>query len=170
MARSGWCPVNIQARLGTFAPSDYALAIVFLGSCFLAGALLIQVSACSLCMTQRLFMACGVISVGFSMIHARPKLIYAIVAGLFWLAGCVVALRQLWIQYVPGAAASCGPGIDFLIANEYPFSSIVKTMLTGSGDCAEPSVIPLLALCGFLVLLALLSVQVWVGRQNKAVA
>ena len=139
---------------------DWTLAIVFVGSTFLAAAVLIQVNACSLCMTQRLFMVCGVIVVAVSLAHRRQPLGYPIVAGLFWLAGCVVAFRQLWIQYVPGAATSCGPGIDYLIANEYPMSRIVKTMLTGSGDCAEPSVIPLLALCGFLVLLAMLLMHV----------
>lgn len=162
--------MSIQMLLRKFPSTDYAIAIVLLGSAFLAGALLIQVSACSLCMTQRLFMVCGVASVAISLVHNQPKLIYSIVAGLFWLAGCIVAFRQLWIQYVPGAATNCGPGIDFLIANEYPFSSIVKTMLTGSGDCAEPSIIPLLALGGFVVLLGLLTLQVWATRRENAAA
>ncbi len=139
-----------------FTPTDWSLAILLCGSTFLAATVLIQVSACSLCMTQRLFMACGIVSVALSLAHSRAPRVYSILAVLFWTAGSLVAVRQLWIQYVPGAASNCGPGIDFLIANEYPLSSIVKTMLTGSGDCAEPSLIPLLALGGFLVLLSML--------------
>lgn len=148
--------MSLGELLQRFNSRDWSLAILFFGSAFLATALLIQVSACSLCMTQRFFMACGVLVVSVSLLHERAPLPYAVLAALFWLAGCAVALRQLWIQYVPGAASSCGPGIDFLIAYEYPLSSIIKTMLTGSGDCAEPSVIPLLALGGFAFLLGLL--------------
>ncbi len=143
-----------------FTSGDWLLAILFCGSAFLASAALIQVSACSLCQTQKLFMMCGVVVIAVSLLHRRVPLVYPSLAGLFWLAGCVVAFRQLWIQYVPGAATNCGPGIDYLIAYEYPFSSIVKTMLTGSGDCAEPSVIPLIALAGFIFLLTMLFMHV----------
>lgn len=146
--------------LARLSSKDWLLAILFFGSSFLAAAALIQVSACSLCQTQKLFMACGVMVIAISLIHQRVPLAYPILAALFWVAGCLVAFRQLWIQYVPGAASNCGPGIDYLIANEYPFSSIVRTMLTGSGDCAEPSVIPLLALAGFLILLTMLFIHV----------
>ena len=139
---------------------DWLLAIMFFGSAFLAAAALIQISACSLCMTQRFFMAFGVVSIAVSLVHRNVPLIYPILSALFWIAGCVVAFRQLWIMYVPGASSSCGPGIDFLIANEYPLSSIVKTMLTGSGECAEPSIIPTLALVGFLILLTMLFMHV----------
>lgn len=139
---------------------DWLLAILLVGSCFLAATVLIQVSACSLCMTQRFFMAGGVIVIALALSHARAPLGYPIAAALCWFAGCAVALRQLWIQYVPGAASSCGPSVDFLIAYDYPLSSIVKTMFTGSGDCAEPSLIPLLALGSFLALLTLLMFHV----------
>lgn len=151
------------ARLGS---RDWLISIVFFGGLFLGSAVLIQVSACSLCMTQRLFMACGVLAIAIALLHQRVPLIYPIVAALFWIVGCVVAFRQLWIIYVPGAATNCGPGIDFLIANEYPFSSVIKTMLMGSGDCAEPSVIPLLALAGFLILLTMLFMHI---RSRKSV-
>ena len=139
---------------------DWLIAIVFFGGVFLASAVLIQTSACSLCMTQRYFMACGVVTIAIALIHQQAPRTYIVVAALFWIAGCLVAFRQLWIQYVPGAATNCGPGIDFLIANEYPLSSVVKTMLMGSGDCAEPSVIPLLALAGFLILMSMLFMHV----------
>ncbi|MCY4130654.1 MAG: disulfide bond formation protein B [Gammaproteobacteria bacterium] len=152
--------------LRQFTSRDWLLAIVFFGSAFLAAAVLIQVSACSLCMTQRYFMACGVVTIAIALLHQRVPLIYPVLAALFWVAGCLVAFRQLWIMYVPGAATNCGPGIDFLIANEYPLSSIVRTMLMGSGDCAEPSVIPLLALAGLLILLTMLFLHV---RSRKSV-
>ena len=152
--------------LTRFTSRDWLLAIVFFGSAFLAGAVLIQVSACSLCMTQRLFMACGVVVIAVALVHRKVPLVYPILATLFWIAGCIVAFRQLWIMYVPGAATNCGPGIDYLIANEYPFSSVVKTMLMGSGDCAELSTIPLLALAGFLILLTLLFMHV---RSRKTI-
>ena len=145
---------------------DWLLVILFFGSACLAIAALIQVNACSLCQTQKLFMACGVVAIAIALIHQRVPLVYLLVAGLFWVAGCVVAFRQLWIMYVPGAATNCGPGIDYLIANEYPFSNIVKTMLIGSGDCAEPSVIPLMALAGFLALLTMLFVHIRLRRSG----
>lgn len=153
--------MSLLARLTS---RDWLLAILFFGSGFLAAAVLIQINACSLCMTQRLFMACGVLAIAVALVHERVPLTYPVLAALFWIAGCLIAFRQLWIQYIPGAATNCGPGIDYLIANEYPFSSIVSTMLTGSGDCAEPSVIPLLALAGFLILLGMLFMYVRLRR------
>lgn len=161
MATGEPVPVRMLRLWAALTESDCLLLIVFLGSLFLASAVLIQVSACSLCMTQRLFMAAGVLTVAFSLLHERSPLIYIVFAILFWIAGCVVAFRQLWIQYVPGAASTCGPGIDFLIANEYPMSSVVRTMLMGSGDCAEASVIPLLALAGFVTLLTLMGAHIF---------
>ena len=152
--------MNIQNLWQAVTAKDCLLAILFFGSLFVAATVLIQISACSLCMTQRLFMAAGVLTIAISLLHDRVPWAYVIVSGLFFTGGIAVALRQLWIQYVPGAAANCGPGIDFLIANEYPMSSVIRTMLMGSGDCAAPSLIPLLALCGFLALMTLLGLHV----------
>ena len=160
--------LNLSELKQSLTAKDWLLAIVFFGGAFLAAAAIIQVSACSLCQTQKLFMFCGVGAVAVSLVHDRPPRTYAVVAALFWLAGCVVAFRQLWIQYVPGAATNCGPGIDYLIAYEYPMSQIVKTMLTGSGDCAEPSVIPILALAGFFILLAFLFMHLRIRRHADA--
>ena len=98
-------------------------------------------------------MTVGVLICVLGSMHSVVPRTYSYLAILVWIGGCLVAFRQLWIQYVPNAAGNCGPGIDYLISNDYPMSSIVKTMLTGSGDCAEPSVVPILALCGFLVLM-----------------
>lgn len=147
-------------------PRDWLLATVLLGSTFLFSTIVISTDACSLCMSQRFFMAFGVFFCIVCLANRKIQTTYIVLAMLMWLCGCGVAVRQLWIQYVPGAAQNCGPGIDYLISRDYPLSDIVKAMLTGSADCAEPSVVPILALVGFAILLSTSTIYFFARRAS----
>ena len=152
--------MTVKDLLNEPTEHDWFIAIILLTGIFLAIAVNYQVTACALCMTQRLAMVAGAIACAVGLIHQRIPLIYSICAGLFWVSGIGVALRQLWLQYVPGAVSNCGPGLEYQLANDYPLTSILTTMIRGSGDCAEPSVFPLLALGGFIVLLFVLGIHI----------
>jgi disulfide bond formation protein DsbB len=57
--------------------------------------------------------------------------------GLIACAGLFFSLRQLWLQTLPlGKAPACMPGLDVLILY-FPWQSVAKALLWGSGDCAK---------------------------------
>ena len=136
-------------------------AAAMLGVVAVGSTTLLEPLPCALCMTQRLLMMSGVtaVAVGILVHRGRVPRAYPLFAAGCWIAGCVVAFRQIWLQHVPGAASHCGPSLDFLLANDYPLSSIVNAILMGSGDCAEPSVLPLLSLAVFGGMLSLLVIH-----------
>jgi disulfide bond formation protein DsbB len=52
-------------------------------------------------------------------------------------AGLYVAGRHVWIQHLPAdQVPMCGPSLDFLL-DAFPLTSVVRTVLTGSGECAK---------------------------------
>ena len=118
---------------------------------------------CALCLTQRFFVYLGGLIALASLWH-EPRLgIYPLLAILSFVAGAGFALRQLWIMHVPGAATDCGASYSFLLEYDYPLASVMNAFLKGSGDCAEPSLIPVWSLIAFLVLIALCVRQFQLG-------
>ncbi|MDG6349099.1 disulfide bond formation protein B, partial [Luteimonas sp. 8-5] len=52
-------------------------------------------------------------------------------------AGIGVAGRHVWLQHLPAdQVPMCGPGLDFL-TEAMPLTSVIRTVLTGSGECAN---------------------------------
>jgi disulfide bond formation protein DsbB len=52
-------------------------------------------------------------------------------------AGIAVAGRHVWLQHLPAdQVPMCGPGLNFLM-EAFPLSSVIRTVLTGSGECAK---------------------------------
>ena len=83
----------------------------------------------------------------------NPRLgIYPCLSLLASAVGAGFALRQIYIQITPTAASSCGPGLDYLVSNQFPLVDILKALTSGTGDCAEPSLIPMAALAAFVLL------------------
>lgn len=130
---------------------------------FLAIALILEYgfdqAPCALCLTQRIFMGlAGVIAV-FGLWHNPRMGIYPVLAIASLLTGAGFAIRQIYIQVNPEAAAACGMDLELLVEYDYPLMDILKAMTTGTGSCAEPSLIPAAALAGFAILLAFLVLQ-----------
>jgi protein dithiol:quinone oxidoreductase len=51
--------------------------------------------------------------------------------------GCTLAGRQVWLQHLPeDKVPECGPGLEYLL-EAYPLFDALKTVLRGTGDCAE---------------------------------
>lgn len=93
---------------------------------------------CPLCIFQRI----GVIIVGLLFLLAaifsfrgRGARVWAILLGLFALAGALTSARQLWLQLHPDAMASCGPGLNYMF-QMLPLAEAIKRVFIGNGDCA----------------------------------
>ncbi len=118
-------------------------------ACFLliASALVMQhvfeLEPCPLCIFQRIsFMVAGglfLIGALFNPVSAGKR---ALISGLNLLAlatGIGLALRHIWLQNLPPSEVpSCGPGLDYMM-EVLPFTSVVRQVLSGSGECAEIS-------------------------------
>lgn len=52
-------------------------------------------------------------------------------------AGIGVAGRHLWLQSLPPERVpACGPGLDYMLES-FPFTEMLQTVLSGSGECAN---------------------------------
>lgn len=95
---------------------------------------------CPLCIFQRV----AVISLG--LVFALATLqgpgvgggrVYGALISLTAIAGAGVAGRHLWLQSLPPERVpACGPGLDYML-EEFPFTEVLRTVLSGSGECAK---------------------------------
>ncbi|KUJ83903.1 disulfide bond formation protein B [Microbulbifer flavimaris] len=119
--------------------------LVFLAVVFLLGAAFyleyVQgLEPCPLCITQRIMLlGVGLVSL-IAFLH-NPATIgrrfYGLLVSLWALGGLYFAGRQLWLQSLPeDQVPACGPGISYMI-DAFPASQVIKTLLTGDGNCAE---------------------------------
>jgi disulfide bond formation protein DsbB len=95
---------------------------------------------CPLCITQRaMFLAVGLVSL-FAFLHNPARLgrrIYGLLVSLWAAGGLYFSARQLWLQSLPeDQVPACGPGITYML-DMFPFMDVLKTLLTGDGNCAE---------------------------------
>ena len=97
---------------------------------------------CPLCILQRVvFIVLGLVGL-LAAVHGpkRPfgRAAYGIVAFLVAAAGAGVAGRHLWIQSLPAdQVPTCNSmGIDYML-DAMPFLDVLRTILTGSGECAK---------------------------------
>lgn len=97
----------------------------------------IGLDPCPLCIMQRgcVFIILVVLLISFKI---KRKLLQAsVIQILFASAGLFFATRQLWLQHLPvGQIPACMPGLDILI-HYFPWQAVAKSLLWGSGDCAE---------------------------------
>jgi protein dithiol:quinone oxidoreductase len=95
---------------------------------------------CPLCLVQRAFFF-GVLAVCLlAALHAPGRggtAVYATLAALFAVGGGAVAARQVWLQHLPkDKVPQCGPDLYFMMEN-FPLSRTLKTLFSGTGECAE---------------------------------
>lgn len=92
---------------------------------------------CPLCVMQRICVFLLLAVMGLSFRTLKKAHIINLLQIIIACAGLFFALRQLWLQSLPvGEAPACMPGLDVLI-RYFPWQTVVKTLLWGSGDCAE---------------------------------
>ena len=138
--------------------SEEILNITFIIICTLVVTLALiieygyEIEPCALCLTQRLLMFIGGSIAVVGLAHDPRLGIYPVLSLLAILFGIIVAIRHTYIQMNPDASGTCGMELQFLVQNDYPLTDILNAMISGTGSCAEPSIIPVFALVSFLIL------------------
>ena len=96
---------------------------------------------CPLCIFQRVaFAALGLVFL-LAGLHAPRgaggRRTYGVLALVAAAAGLYVAGRHVWIQHLPAdQVPMCGPDLGFLL-DAMPVASVIRTVLTGAGECAK---------------------------------
>src|SRR3954466_11585509 len=94
---------------------------------------------CPLCLVQRGFFMAVMAVCLIAAVH-RPRrggaAVYGMLAALFALGGVAVAGRQVWLELLaPDKVPQCGPDLFFMVEN-FPLSRTLKTLFSGTGECA----------------------------------
>lgn len=96
---------------------------------------------CPLCIFQRIgFMAVGAIMLlgGLHNPGAFGRKCYGFFAVLAAFAGGAVAARHVWLRHLPpDQVPDCGPGLAYML-DAFPLGKTIKSVFTGSGECATP--------------------------------
>ena len=100
----------------------------------------LDLTACPLCMTQRVFISMVGVFALLGAIHNPPgwgRRIYAGLCTLSALAGGAVAARHVWLQHLPeDQVPACGPSLEYMLET-LPFTETLSLVLMGDGNCAE---------------------------------
>lgn len=94
---------------------------------------------CPLCIFQRIaVMAAGIAFLpGIFYRPQRTGVIWGGLALIASLVGMGLAGRHMWLQSLPpDQVPTCGPGLDYML-EVLPFWSVLKQVLSGSGECAQ---------------------------------
>ena len=100
----------------------------------------LDLTACPLCMTQRVFISLVGVFALLGAIHNPQgwgRRIYAALCTLAALAGGAVAARHVWLQHLPeDQVPACGPSLEYMLET-LPFTETLSLVLMGDGNCAE---------------------------------
>lgn len=121
---------NLIGLVGCVALMAYALYAQYV----------LGLEPCPLCIFQRV----AVISLGVSFLlaalhnpGATGRRVYAVLVAMAAAAGAGVSGRHLWLQTLPPEQVpACGPGLDYLLES-FTLGEALKTVLSGSGECAQ---------------------------------
>lgn len=95
---------------------------------------------CPLCLVQRFIIL--IIGLLYFVTFIYPpqyigRKIFAFIIIMVSLLGSAVSARHVWLQSLPAdEVPACGPGLSFMLDN-FPLTSVLKDLFTGSGECAE---------------------------------
>jgi len=100
----------------------------------------LDLAACPLCMTQRVFVV-GWGAIAFVALLHNPSgwgnRVYAGLCALSATIGGAVAARHVWLQHLPeDQVPACGPSLEYMLET-LPFSETLSLVLMGDGNCAE---------------------------------
>ena len=95
---------------------------------------------CPLCIFQRIaVIGLGVIF-ALAALHnpgATGRRVYAVLVAMDAAVGAGVSGRHLWLQSLPPERVpACGPGLDYMLQS-FPLGETLRTVLSGSGECAQ---------------------------------
>ncbi len=95
---------------------------------------------CNLCILQRVvYISIGII---FLIAALKPTLYWGrklvgVLAVIFSAIGIAISARHVWMQGLPAdQVPDCGPSMQMMLDSS-PLLDVLKTILSGSGNCAE---------------------------------
>lgn len=93
---------------------------------------------CPLCIFQRIaFAALGLVFLAAGLHAPRAsagRAVYGVLGFIAAAVGMAIAGRHVWIQYNPPEIPGCGPPLSFM-RETMSTTSVIRKVLTGSGDC-----------------------------------
>jgi disulfide bond formation protein DsbB len=100
----------------------------------------LHLEPCPLCIFQRV----GVAAIGVAFLLATlhdPRgwgsRVYGLLIVVAAAATLGVAARHVWIQHLPAdQVPTCGASLNYLL-DIFPLTKVIRTVLTGSGECAK---------------------------------
>jgi disulfide bond formation protein DsbB len=100
----------------------------------------LNLAACPLCMTQRVFVvAWGLIAL-VAFIHnpgVTGSRIYGALCAISALGGAAIAGRHVWLQHLPPEEVpACGPSLEYMLET-LPFTETLSIVMMGDGNCAQ---------------------------------
>lgn len=126
-------PRLVFAGLVLLALSSMAIAVYFMSG-------YLDLDACPLCMTQRVFVAAWGLVALVAVVHNPSgwgRRVYGALCALATIGGGAVAGRHVWLQHLPeDQVPACGPPLEYLV-DTLPFTEVITTVLMGDGNCAE---------------------------------
>ena len=100
----------------------------------------LNLEACPLCMTQRVFVVLWGLIALIAAVHnplGWGRRLYAALCGLAAYTGAAVAARHVWLQHLPeDQVPACGPSLDYMLEN-LPFEDTLSIVFAGDGNCAD---------------------------------
>lgn len=129
--------LNRSARQWCLVGSVFCIAM-------LAFALVLQygfgLEPCPLCTFQRVAVLAALVPLIIGALH-NPRgwggSLYGLLALIGAGAGIFLAGRHVWLQHLPAdQVPSCGPGLDYMM-EVLPLKSVIATVLSSSGECAD---------------------------------
>jgi disulfide bond formation protein DsbB len=117
----------------------FLACMLALGAAFYSQYVL-EYEPCHLCIFQRFTVAAMGAVFLLAALHSAGRLrgvIYAVLVGMTGLATLATAGRHVWIQMQPpGAVASCGADLDFML-DIFPLTEVILKVFKAGGECAK---------------------------------
>jgi len=127
-------------RIINFAIVSLVIASMLFAIFYLEGVL--HLDPCPLCMVDRAILVVIAFICLIAFIHNATgvmRWVYTLLAALFSATGIAVSARHIWLQGLPpDKVPECGPGLNYML-EVFPLSDVIKSIFTGSGECAEVS-------------------------------
>ncbi len=138
------CPVKCPVR-GPAGPRILYGAVAFAATALIGFAIYLQevkgLEPCPLCILQRYayVVVAAAALVAALMPTSGPRVVARIAAWIgiaFAVAGAGVGVWHVWLQTHPPKFASCGPSLQYLVAN-LPLGRALPRIFQGYADCTE---------------------------------
>ena len=102
----------------------------------------LELYPCPLCIFQRIAVAgLGLVALAAAL-HNPGRTgtwVYGVLGVITGGAGVGLAARHVWLQNLPpDQVPACGAGLDYML-DTLPIGSVIRQVLTASGECAEVS-------------------------------